>query len=209
MSVRRRTQNGEGGTPALIVLVLPGGKASDRRRSKPWQAADLRMSSFTRTLRRSCPEVEVRQVRYLLRGWNGADRSPVHDVRRILDDLRPAQTPVVLVGHSMGARVAAVVADDPLVCGVLALAPWWPEGEGGCVPTGRRMVVVHGTADTWTDQAASRRQTTLAQARGLDARWIGMAGTGHTMLRHPGRWHRIAVDFVRDQTRRCTPSNVS
>ncbi|MBM4594407.1 alpha/beta fold hydrolase [Rhodococcus hoagii] len=87
------------------------------------------MSSFTRTLRRSCPEVEVRQVRYLLRGWNGADRSPVHDVRRILDDLRPAQTPVVLVGHSMGARVAAVVADDPLVCGVLALAPWWPEGR--------------------------------------------------------------------------------
>ncbi len=55
MSVRRRTQNGEGGDPALIVLVLPGGKASDRRRSKPWQAADLRMSSFTRTLRRSCP----------------------------------------------------------------------------------------------------------------------------------------------------------
>ncbi len=78
------------------------------------------------------------------------------------------------------------------------------------MPTGRRMVVVHGTADTWTDQAASRRrQTTLAQARGLDARWIGMAGTGHTMLRHPGRWHRIAVDFVRDRRAAVRPSNVS
>ncbi|MBM4570386.1 alpha/beta fold hydrolase [Rhodococcus hoagii] len=160
-------------------------------------------------IRRSCPEVEVRQVRYLLRGWNGADRSPVHDVRRILDDLRPAQTPVVLVGHSMGARVAAVVADDPLVCGVLALAPWWPEGEGGCVPTGRRMVVVHGTRTPGPHQ----------RRRGDRPRWLRRGAwtpdgsvwraQGHTMLRHPGRWHRIAVDFVRDQTRPCTPSNVS
>ncbi|MBM4511413.1 alpha/beta fold hydrolase [Rhodococcus hoagii] len=144
------------------MLVLPGGKASDRRRSKPWQAADLRMSSFTRTLRRSCPEVEVRQVRYLLRGWNGADRSPVHDVRRILDDLRPAQTPVVLVGHSMGARVAAVVADDPLVCGVLALAPWWRRGRAGaCRPAGG-----------WSSCTAPRTPGPTRRRRGDRPRWL-------------------------------------
>ncbi|MFC9514347.1 alpha/beta hydrolase [Nocardiaceae bacterium NPDC056970] len=208
MPVRKRARNGEGGTPSLIVLVLPGGKVRDRRRSRSWQAADLRMRLFTWVLRRCCPDAEVRQVRYRLRGWNGADRSPVHDVRRVLDDLRPVGAPVVLIGHSMGGRVAAAVADDPLVDGVLALAPWWPDGEGACIPAGVRMVVVHGTADTWTDPAASRRQTVLARARGVDAQWIGLTG-GHTMLRNPGRWHRIAIDFVRDQSRRRTSPNVS
>ncbi|MCA1006540.1 alpha/beta hydrolase [Rhodococcus hoagii] len=209
MPVRKRARNGEGGAPSLIVLVLPGGKVRDRRRSRRWQAADLRMRLFTSILRRGCPDARVRQVRYRLRGWNGADSSPVHDVRGVLDDLRPAGVSVVLIGHSMGGRVAAAVADDPSVSGVLALAPWWPDGEGACIPTGVRMVVVHGTADTWTDPAVSRKQAVLARARGVDARWIGMPGAGHTMLRNPGRWHRIAIDFVRDQSRRRTSPNVS
>lgn len=209
MPVRTRARRGRGGAPSLTVLVLPGGKVRDRRRFRPWQPAPLRMVLFTWILRNCCPGVEVCQVRYRLRGWNGADRSPVRDVRGVLDGLRPTQVPVALIGHSMGGRVAAAVADDPLVCAVLALAPWWPAGEGADIPAGVRMVVVHGTADTWTDPAASRRQTEQARERGLEAQWIGMTGSGHTMLRNAGRWHRAAIDFVRDQSRRCTSPNVS
>ncbi|PTR31751.1 alpha/beta hydrolase family protein [Rhodococcus sp. OK519] len=191
------------------MLVLPGGKARDRRRFRHWQAAALRMWPFTWIVRRRVPGVEVRQVRYRVRGWNGADRSPVRDVRKVLDGLRPAGVPVVLVGHSMGGRVAAVVADDPLVRGILALAPWWPDGEGAKAPAGKRMVVVHGTADSWTDPVASRTQTELARIRGVDAQWIGIPGARHAMLRDPTRWHRIAVDFVRDQSHRLSSPNAT
>ncbi|RVW04656.1 alpha/beta hydrolase [Rhodococcus spongiicola] len=195
--------------PSLTVLVLPGGKVTDRRRTRPWQVADLRMWAFTWTLRRLGRGIDVRQVRYRLRGWNGDERSPVHDVRRILDELQPSGVPVVLIGHSMGGRVAAVVADDPQVVALLALAPWWSDGEGARIPTATRMVVVHGTADRVTDPLASRMQTELAAARGVPAHWIGVAGAGHAMLRSPWRWRRIAVDFVRDQSHRASSPNVS
>ena len=201
MDPRERVEVASGGTPPT-VLVLPGGKVTDRRRMRWWQAADLRMRAFTWVLRRRCPGASVHQVRYRLRGWNGAERSPVDDVRRVLDDLRPSGAPVLLIGHSMGGRVAAAVADDPRVRCVLALAPWWPDGEGAGIPAGTRLVVAHGTADRWTDPLASWMQTELAVLRGVDAQWIGIAGAGHTMLRDPGRWHRIAVDVVRDQSHR-------
>ena len=43
------------------------------------------------------------------------------------------------------------------------------DGDGDLIPPTTRLLVVHGTADTWTDPATSRIQTSRARQRGLDA----------------------------------------
>ena len=47
-----------------------------------------------------------------VRGWNGAQRSPVADVEQALDELaaRFPGVPIALVGHSMGGRAAMYAA---------------------------------------------------------------------------------------------------
>jgi hypothetical protein len=55
---------------------------------------------------------------------------------------------------------------------------------------------VHGDADKWTDPAVSRAQTHRAQQRGVDARWVGIAGVGHLMVRRWMQWHAITTEFV-------------
>jgi hypothetical protein len=57
-------------------------------------------------------------------------------------------------------------------------------------------VALHGTVDTWTDPQASRDQAEQAVRRGVDARWIPMAG-GHFMVRQVSAWHRLATEAVR------------
>ncbi len=85
----------------------------------------------------------------------------------------------------MGGRVAAHLAARGDVGTVVALAPWWVGGDGDLIPVTTRLLVMHGTADTWTDPRASRAQTQRAQQRGLDAQWVGLDGAGHYMVR---RW---------------------
>jgi len=96
----------------------------------------------------------------------------------------------------MGGRVAAHLAADGGVGTVVALAPWWENGDGDLIAVGTRLLVVHGTADTVTDPAVSRDQTERACRRGLDARWVGIDGVGHHMVRQWHQWHRLTTDFV-------------
>ncbi|MDZ7932474.1 alpha/beta fold hydrolase [Rhodococcus sp. NPDC076796] len=196
--------------PSLVVLVLGGGKDSSWARSRPWHLAGLRMWPFTFMLRRSGRDISVQQLQYRFRGWNAPDRSPIEDARWALDRIH-AEYPdvhVVVVGHSMGGRTAAALIDDPSVVGVepaettqkivgvVALAPWWPDGtEVDTLAADRALLVVHGTADRWTDPRTSRRATERAAARGVDARYLPVPG-GHFMLRNPRVWSRATRDFV-------------
>ena len=186
--------------PALVVLVLGGGKDVSRARSRPWHLAGLRMWPFTWMLRRvgRAHDISVQQLQYRFRGWNAPERSPVEDARWALNRIR-AEHPevhVVVVGHSMGGRTAAALIDDPSIVGVVALAPWWPEGaEADASGPGKKLLVMHGTADKWTDPRTSRRATERAAERGASARYLSVPG-GHFMLRNPRLWSRATRDFV-------------
>jgi pimeloyl-ACP methyl ester carboxylesterase len=149
------------------------------------------------------PDVEVRRVQYRLRGWNSPRWDPVCDANEVLDQIRGRggpETPknIVLVGHSMGGRVAAHLSAQGDIGAVVALAPWWHGEKGDLIPVGTRLLVVHGTADTRTDPTISRAQTLRARRRGLDARWVGIEGVGHHMVRRWREWHRHTTDFVAD-----------
>nr|WP_278312716.1 alpha/beta fold hydrolase [Lolliginicoccus levis] len=182
-----------------IVLVLPGGKVRDARPMRPWHLAAVRMRPFTAALR-AVPGLDVAQVSYSQRGWNGDGAAVRNDAMLVLQQrlaLHP-DAPVVLVGHSMGGRLAANLASHPAVRGVVALAPWWPDDEGSLLAAGQRVHVLHGTADRWTDPSASRRETLRASNAGVEASWHPVEGAGHFMLRDPSRWHHWTVDRVQE-----------
>ncbi len=187
--------------PRACVLVLPGGKVRSDRASRWWQLANIRMMFVAGALRRRLgPDIDLRRVRYRRRGWNSPRLDAVVDAKRVLDDIRQRFEPenIVLVGHSMGGRVAARLSADADVGAVVALAPWWVGADGDLIPAPTRLLVVHGTADTWTDPGSSRIQTWRARRRGLDAQWAGVEGAGHYMVRRWGEWHRRTTDFVAD-----------
>ena len=142
------------------VLVLPGGKVRSDRPSRSWQLANLRMAFISATLRRRLgPDVAVKRVRYRLRGWNSPQLDALHDAKQVLDRARDRFEPdqIALVGHSMGGRVAAHLAARGDVGTVVALAPWWVGNDADLIPVTTRLLVAHGTADTWTDPRASTR----------------------------------------------------
>ncbi|WP_253870309.1 S9 family peptidase [Mycobacterium sp. 1164966.3] len=185
--------------PRACVLVLPGGKVRSNQPSRWWQSANLRMALVARALRRRLgPDVEVQLVQYRLRGWNSPQWDPVRDATEVLDRARSWCDPksIVLVGHSMGGRVAAYLAARGDVGAVVALAPWWHGEKADLIPVGTRLRVIHGSGDTRTDPCDSRAQTLRARQRGLDAQWVGIDGVGHHMVRRWGEWHRLITDFV-------------
>ena len=72
--------------------------------------ANLRMMFVAGALRRRLgPGVEVRRIQYRLRGWNSPRFDAVADANKVLAQarLRFESENIVLVGHSMGGRVAA------------------------------------------------------------------------------------------------------
>ncbi|CAN5750105.1 hypothetical protein BH09ACT8_BH09ACT8_66680 [soil metagenome] len=188
-------------TPAGAVLVLPGGKPVSTARSRPWQLANLRMALLGAAIRQRLPAATVSRIRYRLRGWNAPELDPVRDAEAALDGLleRFAPEQIVVVGHSMGGRVAAHLAGRREVGGVVALAPWWPAADADLVPVGTRLLTMHGTADTWTDPASSRLQCLRAAERGVDADWVGLPDAGHYMLRRWRTWHTLTAEFAYEQ----------
>ena len=175
-----------------------GGKSVSTEPVTPLQPAVLRMVPLALAIRYALrgSGVVVVQPRYQLRGWNGELASPVPDLGEVLDQVvvQFGGIPVVLVGHSMGARAAIRVAGHPAVTAVAGLAPWLPEGEPVAQLSGRRILLVHGTADEVTDPAETWAYAERARAV-TRVSAIEIHGGEHTMLRRAALWHRIAADF--------------
>lgn len=191
----------EPAAPRASVLMLHGGQEHSTDDVTNRHASWWRLALMARALRGFAirNDLGLHLLQYRLRGWNGsADPAPARDARWALDQLQEKNpnTPVVLVGHSMGGRTACRVADDPAVVGVVGLAPWLPEGERNQAITGRHLHVMHGTRDNWTSAHWSREYVERSQPIAVQATWRALPGAGHFMLRRRSEWNGFVKDSI-------------
>ncbi|WP_103349626.1 alpha/beta hydrolase [Amycolatopsis sp. CA-128772] len=186
-------------SPAGAVLVLHGGGGRGRATPvSPTQPSVLRMIPVAhRIAHAGHAELAVWRLLNSARGWDGP-RTPVDDVRWALGELRrrlPPSTPVSLVGHSLGGRAAILSAGEEDVCSVVALAPWVYAHDGDVDAAGKRILIVHGTADRVADP---RRALAAAHRLARTARVgvIQVRHGRHAMLRRHGVFDGLAAAFT-------------
>jgi pimeloyl-ACP methyl ester carboxylesterase len=183
-----------------VVVVAHGGQSVGTEAVTAAQPAVLRIVPVAWAVRRAVggSGVVVCTPRFRQRGWNGAQASPAGDLNEWLDEIarRAGRVPVVLIGHSMGGRAAIRVAGHPLVSAVAGLAPWLPPGEPVAQLAGRRVLLVHGSADRVTNPADTWAYADRAAAIS-EVATIEMLNGDHAMLRRARVWHRIAAEFAR------------
>lgn len=182
-----------------VVVVAHGGQSVSTEPTAAYQLAVLRMIPLAAAIRHAVRghKIAVRRPRFEVRGWNDAQASPVRDLTRLIDDVRGrfGPVPVVLVGHSMGARAALRAAGHPSVTAAAGVAPWLPPGEPVGQLAGRAVLLAHGTADavtspadTWAYAERARAVTSVTE--------IEVRTGEHTMLWRAPLWHGLAVAFT-------------
>lgn len=190
-----------------VVLLLHGGAVSSTRpvdaSSLSWQRARFLYGALHRPLTDS--GLGLALLRFRVKGWNGRTAlhpAPVTDARWALAELeRRTEAPVVLVGHSMGARTGAAVADHPRVRGLVALAPWFPAGESVRPLHGIGLRAAHGRVDRITSARLTREFVERAATQvpsATDATFTDMGRRGHYLLRGSSGWTRFTIDACRE-----------
>ncbi|MCW2813280.1 MAG: alpha/beta fold hydrolase [Nocardioides sp.] len=182
-----------------LVLVLHGGKQSSQQPVDGRSASWKRMASMQRAITPALREdgIGTWLLRYRVRGWNGG--APVADARWALDQVRRelGDVPVVLLGHSMGARTAAYVAGDRSVVGVVALAPWWMPEDPVDALRGKPVLAAHGRTDKITSARQTRAFLRRADAVASETAFRDMGRVGHYMFRRVAEWNDVAVSGCR------------
>lgn len=185
-------------TAASVVLVLHGGGTDSFQPARWFNLAVLRMAPFARAIARQDPSAAVYRLKFAVRGWNGDGSAALRDARWALATLRERhpEAPIVLLGHSMGGRVALLAGGDPDVAGVVLLAPWAPSSEPVEQLHGQSVVVIRGgrdriipprTTDPWVTRLAHSSAVVVQQM---------LPWAGHAMLRRFWIWHRLAAAGV-------------
>src|SRR5919112_1346617 len=183
-----------------VALVLHGGKSHSREPVEARHLSPARMVPFARHLHRAGRKhgLAVWSLRNSVRGWNGADMTPLQDARWALEQISSQHpgVPVFLVGHSMGGLTAVCAADHPQVEAVVALAPWLSPGTPVSAVAGRKVLIVHGTIDRWTSPSASLAFARRAAAEAASVQYVALKGAGHFMFRKIRLWHTLSTGFV-------------
>ncbi|HEX2894796.1 MAG TPA: alpha/beta fold hydrolase [Marmoricola sp.] len=187
-------------TPRGLVLMLHGGAERGLheidQRSLSYRRALWMSDSIAGPLARA--QVGTAVLRFKVKGWNAGHAdgpSPVADAREALARLRGQHPdlPIVLLGHSMGGRTAAWVADEPGVVGIVGIAPWWPADDPVRPLAGKHVVGVHGRRDRITSARATERYLERARAVAGSTRFVDMGPRGHYMLSGVRRWNAAAI----------------
>ncbi|GLY27749.1 alpha/beta fold hydrolase [Kineosporia sp. NBRC 101731] len=189
------------GQVRAVALMLHGGRVTGHEPVTWYQPAVLRVNWLAQALHRRVRRhgVQVWNLRFGVRGWNGPEASPLADVQWALDEIEGrVGRPVVLVGHSMGARTALRAAGAPAVRGAVALAPWVPEGEPVAQLADRSVVLVHGTADRVTDPELTSRYARRIRPVARSVEHHEIPGSGHAMLQSVRRWDSLTAAGVLD-----------
>ena len=183
--------------PEGVVLVLHGGAhRPGNPMVSPTQLSVIRMVPLARRVARAGGRrLAVLRLLNSVRGWD-AERTPVADVEWALGEVhdRLGDLPVSLVGHSLGGRAALLAGSAPAVRSVVALNPWVYATDAPDL-AGRRVLVVHGTADRIADPARARAVVRRME-RSTDVELVEVEGGRHAMLRHGGVFERAAAGFV-------------
>ncbi|MEV7596300.1 alpha/beta family hydrolase [Kitasatospora sp. NPDC089797] len=182
-----------------VALLLPGGFV--RSHFGPLRIAELGLQGLAAELtERGRPHgLAVHLLRYRYSGWNGADADTAVDTRRALDELarRHPGAPVVLIGNSLGGRAAFWCADHPSVAGVVGIAPWLPSGDRVDHLAGRRVLIVHGTADHSAANAAQSLEYALRARRVVpDLARYEVPGGNHYLVRRSADINALTTDFT-------------
>jgi len=180
-------------------VVLHGGASDSLMRVAPLSLAVLRLIPVAWAVARQVPDVAVYRLRFSVRGWNGDGSGVLADARWALEEIadRWPGMPVVLVGHSLGGRVALQLAGADGVAGAVGLAPWAEPGDPVDGLAGVPLAIVHGSSDRMIPQQSTSAWLATAAAAGAVINATLIEGGGHAMLRHWRRWHRLAAAGVR------------
>lgn len=184
--------------PDAIALLLHGGGEHGFGRTKKANPAVLRMVAVSRSVERGARgRIATALLRDAVWGYNEDARSPVIDARWALARLRELypDTPIALVGHSMGGRVALELAGSDGVVSVVGMAPWIPQLYDVEPFLDRRTLLLHGRKDVITDPRKSARQVELIVQAGGDARTVQLPDS-HAMLLKARAWHRHTNEFL-------------